>query len=155
APATVRPQRTARDEAAVRTLFRAANRIWGRARVTFEVRSVIDEAFATPTINQCGVGSAELGEIIVDSATSNGVNVYFFGLLEAAGEAGVHQTATVHEPSGAVLRTAEGNALGDRVLMTLFTGSPPTEVEPTVPESEVILAHELGHHLGLPDLPGT
>src|SRR5262249_55933099 len=47
------------------------------------------------------------------------------------------------------------NALGDRVLMTLFTGSPPTEVEPTVPESEVILAHELGHHLGLPDLPGT
>lgn len=148
-PPVVFAQRTVRDEAAVRGLLREANRIWGRARVRFELRETLREAFATVGRNACAVTEDERNTIIVDSATPNAVNLYFFANVEATGEAGVHVVGFLQDGAGTRVRPIEAIAIGDRVQLQLIQNFPPIQRVPTVPEQEVIVAHELGHYLTL------
>ncbi|WP_349264213.1 OmpA family protein [Longimicrobium sp.] len=145
-------QRPVRDEAQARALVAEVNRrIWGRARIRMEVRAAVAEAFATPGRDGCAVDDAEFRRILVDSAAPNAVNLYFFGTLAAAtGEVAVHTTETVQNGAGTPVRTAEGCALGDRVVLSLLDVA-----EPTQAEAEVIVAHALGEQLGLPHVGGT
>ncbi|HEU4885055.1 MAG TPA: hypothetical protein VFT45_22535, partial [Longimicrobium sp.] len=148
-------QRTTRDAAAARALLRETNVIWGRARIRFDVRSVIDEAFATAGRNECAVDEAEFGDVLVESATPNVVNVYLFGTLATSGTAGMHVAAMVHTAAGILVRRAEGVGLGDRVLLSVFAGVDPVPVQPGPDDLPVILGHVLGLQLGLPQVTGT
>lgn len=142
-------QRTARDEAAVRDLLTAANRVWGQARVRFELRHTVGETFATAGVTQCHVTEDERNGLFADLTSPGFVNLFFFGSVEAAGEAGVYVHGQVLDGPGNVVRNFHSVGMGDRVLLRIIENFPPVPRTPTQPESEVILAHELGHYLSL------
>lgn len=148
-PTVTHPQRTARDEAAVRALLTAANRIWGQARVRFELRHTVRETFSTAGVAQCHVTEDERNGLFADLTSPGFVNLFFFGSVEATGEAGVHVHGQVLDGPGNVVREFHGIGLGDRVLLRIIENFPPVPRTPTQPEAEVILAHELGHYLSL------
>ena len=148
-PAVTHPQRTARDEAAVRDLLTAANRVWGQGRVRFELRHTVGETFATAGVNECHVTEDERNGLFADLTSPGFVNLFLFGSVEATGEAGVHVRGQVLDGPGNVVRSFECIGLGDRVLLQLIQNFPPISRTPTQEEAEVILAHELGHYLAL------
>lgn len=154
-PSVVHEQRTARDEAAVRALFDAANRIWEQARVRWEVRDVVPESFATVGRDGCHVSEDERNGIFADAATPGVLDLFLFGSMEVSGEAGVHVVGKLVDGADVTLRTFEAVAMGDRVLLKLFANADPVERTPGGPESEVILAHELGHYLALGHATGS
>lgn len=151
-PAQTIPQRTAKTDADVRALFDGANRIWEQARVRFDVVDVVRETFAHQNRPTCAVDSNEFAQILMDAEYPGVIDVYFFGTLEASGEAGVHTKVELQDPTtGAVLDSAHAIAMGDTVLLQLFSNFPPvpTQMTATGPEAVQVLAHELGHYLTL------
>jgi hypothetical protein len=154
-PTVVREQRTARDEAAVRTLFGAANAIWGQARVRWELRDVVPESFATAGRDACHVTEDERNGIFAEAATPGVLNLFLFGSMEVQGEAGVHVVGKLVDGADVTIRTFEAVAMGDRILLKLFANADPIGKTPDGPESEVILAHELGHYLSLDHVQGS
>lgn len=146
------PQRTAKTDADVRALFDGANRIWEQARITFDVVDVVQETFAHQNRPSCAVDSNEFAGILMDAEYPGVIDVYFFGTLEASGEAGVHTKVELQDPTtGAVLDSAHAIAMGDTVLLQLFSNFPPVPTQMTAsgPEAVQVLAHELGHYLTL------
>jgi outer membrane protein OmpA-like peptidoglycan-associated protein len=146
---TTHPQRTARDEAAVRALLTGANAIWGRARVRFEVRDVVREAFATVGRSECHVTDAERNRVVADSATPNAVNLYFFGSVDVLNEGGVTLRGGLVDGAGTQVRELLAIGIADVVQRQVLPPIPPSRHTPGAREAEVILAHELGHWLSL------
>ncbi|HEU4881294.1 MAG TPA: hypothetical protein VFT45_03585, partial [Longimicrobium sp.] len=151
---TTHEQRTARDEAAVRTMLTGANAIWGRARVRFEVRDVVREAFATPGRDACHVTEDERNNVVVDAATPNAVNLFFFGSVDVLKEGGVTLRGGLLDGAGTQVRELVAISIADVVLRQLLPPIPPSRHTPTPREAEVILAHELGHWLSLDHVTG-
>jgi len=148
-PAVTHAQRTERDASAAADLLDAANRIWGQARVNWVLRDVVAESFATAGRDACHVSEDERNGIFAEAATPNVLNLFLFGSMEVRGEAGVHVVGRLVDGADATIRTFEAVAMADRILLKLFANADPVESTPGGPESEVILAHELGHYLSL------
>jgi outer membrane protein OmpA-like peptidoglycan-associated protein len=152
---TLHSQKTARDEAAVRTMLTGANAVWGRARVRFEVRDVVREAFATVGRNECHVTDAERNNVVVDAATPNAVNLFFFGSVDVLKEGGVTLRGGLMDGAGTQVRELLAVSIADVVLRQPLPPIPPSRRTPTAREAEVILAHELGHWLSLEHEEGS
>jgi outer membrane protein OmpA-like peptidoglycan-associated protein len=145
-PATVgppAPQATAHSEADVQAFFEGANQIWRQARVRFllDPADIVREAYAFRT--DCEVDGNEFAFVLERDAYPHVVNVFFFGDLEGSSEAGMYVLATI----GGARGTVDGCAITDRFQFTVF--NPPVNVDLNNDQTIQVLAHELGHFLGL------
>jgi outer membrane protein OmpA-like peptidoglycan-associated protein len=151
------PQRTARTPAEIRAAVDAANAIWRQARIRFDLVDVVETVYADPNRPECFVeteadpatNQSEFSDLMFGCSYPNVVNVFFFGIVHSTGEAGVDVKMELQDPAGNVVRTIDGLAIGDQVLLQLFSNFPPVPVVPGERERAIVLSHELGHYLGL------
>ncbi|MDQ3916555.1 MAG: OmpA family protein [Actinomycetota bacterium] len=151
-PTETIPQRTVKTEADVRALFDGANRIWEQARITFDVVGVVQETFAHQNRPACAVDGNEFAQILMGAEYPGVIDVYFFGTLEASGVAGLHTEVELQDAAtGTVLDRAHAIAMGDTVLLRLFSSLPPVPTQMTAagPAAVQVLAHLLGLYLTL------
>jgi outer membrane protein OmpA-like peptidoglycan-associated protein len=139
------PQATTHKASDVTDFFVGANEIWQQARVHFDPVNIVEETYSFRT--ECEVDDNEFAAILERCAYPNVTNVFFFGDLAGAGEAGEFVLATVPppDPRGQV----DGCAVSDRTQQQLFQNVPPVNISLTNDETIQVLAHELGHYLGL------
>jgi peptidoglycan hydrolase-like protein with peptidoglycan-binding domain/flagellar motor protein MotB len=154
-PGVTLQQRSAKSAADVRTLFDEANRIWTQARIAFDVVDVVEEVFAHPAHPACAVDENEFGQILLGAAHPGVVNAYFFGTLQSSGEAGVHVEVELQDAAGNVVDREHGVAMGDTVLMQLFSNVAAVPIQLTGADAVQVLAHELGHYLTLDHVTTT
>lgn len=140
------PQATRHAAAAVRRFVDGSNDVWRQARVRLDPVRVVEEVYAFRT--ECEVDSSEFAILLDRCAYPNVVNVFFFGDLQGQVEAGLYVLATVTDPRG----TVDGCAVTDRFNFVIF--QPPILVDLDDAQTTQVVAHELGHFLGL-DHVGT
>jgi outer membrane protein OmpA-like peptidoglycan-associated protein len=139
-------QRSSLTDQQVRDAFVGANRIWGQARVRFEVVDILREAYAFRTA--CEVDGSEFLTLTGRCGYPGVVNVFFVGDLRGTAEAGFGTS-----PEGAAAGGTpgvEGCAVGDR-FQAPGQGTLPVGDDVRVQ----VLAHELGHYLDLPHAAET
>lgn len=141
----VAPQATAHTPADIPAIFKGANEIWRQGRVHFDPVDVVEETYSFRT--ECEVDDNEFALLLERCAYPNVTNVFFFGDLAGPGEAGEFIEAAIPPPDPR--GTVDGCAVSDRTQQQLFQNAPPVNISLNAQETVQVLAHELGHYLGL------
>lgn len=147
---TFHSQRSTLTADDVRNLFRVVNRIWGQARVRFEVVDVVREAYAFRTDGP--LDEQEFTVALLDRCAYPGaVNVFLVADVRTdtspgEAEAGIATSPEDRVKAGDLPDSLGGIALGERSevqgIKRDVTGLVRVQA----------LAHELGHYLALPHL---
>lgn len=140
-PGSTFEQKTAQTEAGVRAAFAAANEIWRQARIDFDLKDVLEEAYSFSVA--CEVTNSEFTILLDHCAYPQVMNVFFVADLEGNSEAGVG--ASIENAAAAGI--TGGCAVGDRFQFVIITI--PTDRLLDDKQRAQVLAHELGHVLNL------